>query len=151
MWLCWQQEETRFQHFSKMANLTQLHHRKNPVGTWNFDMKQELYWSTSFAVFCVKIFLAYVASVSVRFYRSKERGTRVEDRAKNGASKRAGRGWGRKEGNVPPPPPTFIFWLSSFISRAAKTENPVSRSFFAPKPNRNACYAGYISQDPVVH
>ena len=35
--------------------------------------------------------LAYVASVSVRF-RSKERGTRVKDRAKNGASKRAGRG-----------------------------------------------------------
>ena len=32
------------------------------------------------------------ASVSVRF-RSKERGTRVKDRAKNGVSKRAGRGW----------------------------------------------------------
>ena len=107
MWLCWQQEETRFQHFSKMANLTQLHHRKNPVGTWNFDMKQELYWSTSFAVFCVKIFLAYVASVSVRFYRSKERGTRVEDRAKNGASKRAGRGWVRKEGNACRQTPRF--------------------------------------------
>ena len=27
--------------------------------------------------------------------------------------------------------------------RAAKTENPVPRSFFAPKPNGNACYAGY--------
>ena len=38
--------------------------------------------------------LACVASVSVRF-RSKERGTRVKDRAKNGASERAGRGWGR--------------------------------------------------------
>ena len=36
--------------------------------------------------------LAYVASVSVRF-RSKERGTRVKDRAKNDASKRAGREW----------------------------------------------------------
>ena len=35
--------------------------------------------------------LACVASVSVRF-RSKERGTRVKDRAKNGVSKRAGRG-----------------------------------------------------------
>ena len=32
---------------------------------------------------------------------------------------------------------------SRFISRAAKTENPVPRSFFAPKPNGNACYAGY--------
>ena len=70
--------------------------------------------------------IACVASVSVRF-RSKERGTRVKDRAKNGVSKRAGRG----------------FFGSCFISRAAKTENPVPRSFFAPKPNGNACYAGY--------
>ena len=43
--------------------------------------------------------IAYVASVSVQF-RSKERGTRVKDRAKNGVSKTAGRGWGRKEGNA---------------------------------------------------
>ena len=64
---------------------------------------------------------ACIASVSVRF-RSKERGTRVKDRAKNGASK---------------------FFGSCFISRAAKTENPVPRSFFAPKPNGNPCYAGY--------
>ena len=35
--------------------------------------------------------LACVASVSVRF-RNKERGTRVKDGAKNGASKRARRG-----------------------------------------------------------
>ena len=34
--------------------------------------------------------LACVASVSVRF-RSKERGTRFKDRAKNGASTRAGK------------------------------------------------------------
>ena len=47
----------------------------------------------------VTVVIACVASVSVRF-RSKERGTRVKDRAKNGASKRAGRGWGRKEGNA---------------------------------------------------
>ena len=44
-------------------------------------------------------FIACVASVSLRF-RSKERGTRVKDRAKNGTSKRAERGWGRKEGNA---------------------------------------------------
>ena len=37
----------------------------------------------------IKASLACVASVSVRF-RSKERGTRVKDCAKNGASKRAG-------------------------------------------------------------
>ena len=47
----------------------------------------------------ISINLACVASVSVRF-RSKERGTRIKDRAKNGVSKRAGRGWGRKEGNA---------------------------------------------------
>ena len=73
------------------------------------------------------ISIACVASVSV-WFRSKERGTRVKDRAKNGASKRVGRG---------------SFFGSCFISRAAKTENPVPRSFFVPKPNGNACYAGY--------
>ena len=42
------------------------------------------------------IILPCVASVSVQF-RSKERGTRVKDRAKNGTSKRAGRaGVGKK-------------------------------------------------------
>ena len=46
-----------------------------------------------------------MASVSVRF-RSKERGTRVKD-------------------------------------RAIKTENTLPRSLFTPKPNGNACYAGY--------
>ena len=39
--------------------------------------------------------IACVASVSARF-RSKERETRVKDRAKNGASKRAGGGVGKK-------------------------------------------------------
>ena len=34
------------------------------------------------------------------------------------------------------------FFGSCFISRAAKTANPVPWSFFAPEPNRNACYAG---------
>ena len=61
-----------------------------------------------------------VASVSVRF-RSKERGTRVKDRAKNDTSKRAERGWGRKEGNVPLPLPPLSFFGYHFISRAAKT------------------------------
>ena len=31
-----------------------------------------------------------------------------------------------------------------FISRTVKTENPVPWSFFAPKLNGNACYAGYV-------
>ena len=30
---------------------------------------------------------------------------------------------------------------SRFISRAVETESPLSRYFFAPKPNGNACYA----------
>ena len=68
--------------------------------------------------------LAYVASVSVRF-RSKERGTRVKDRAKNDASKRAGREW------------------LSFHFPRGQTENPVPRSFFAPKLNGSASHAGY--------
>ena len=73
------------------------------------------------------ITVACVASVSVRF-RSKERGKRVKERAKNGLSKRAGRGWGRKEGNFlpsPSPPPTFIFWLLSHFLRG---QNRKSRS-----------------------
>jgi len=57
--------------------------------------------------------VACVASVSVRC-RSKERGTRVKDHAKNGASKRA----------------SFIFWLSFHFSRGQ------NRSFFAPKPGQ---------------
>ena len=82
-----------------------------------------------------------VASVSVRF-RSKERGTRFKDCAKNGVSTRAGRGWGKKEGNACRQTP-LSFFGSCFISRTAKTENPVPLSFFAPKPSGNACYAGY--------
>ena len=51
----------------------------------------------------------------------------TKDRAKNGASKRG------------------AFFGSRFISRAAKTENLVPRSFFARKQHGNACYAGYVS------
>ena len=40
--------------------------------------------------------------------------------------------------------PPLSFFGSCFISREAKNENPVPRSFFAPKPNGNACYAGYV-------
>ena len=66
--------------------------------------------------------LACVASVSVRF-RSKERGTRVKDRAKNGVSKRAGRGWGRKFPSFPSPSPTFIVWLLFHFSRGQNRES----------------------------
>ena len=49
-------------------------------------------WQTSSIAACTAI-------VSVRF-RSKKWGTRVKDHAKNGTSKIAGRGWGRKKGNT---------------------------------------------------
>ena len=55
--------------------------------------------------------LACVASVSVRSL-SKERGTRVKDRAKNGGSKRAGRGW------VSFPPLFHFLALVSFLARS---------------------------------
>ena len=45
---------------------------------------------------------------------------------------------------LPLPLPPLSFFGSRFISRSVKTENPLPRSFFAPKPNGNACYAGYI-------
>ena len=44
------------------------------------------------------------------------------------------------------PLPPLSFFGSCFISRAAKTKNPVPRSFFATKPNGNACYAGYTEE-----
>ena len=52
--------------------------------------------------------LACVASVSVPF-RSKERGTRVKDRAKNGASNRTGRGGEERKETFPYPFPLFHF------------------------------------------
>ena len=62
-------------------------------------------------------FIACIASISVRF-RSKERGTRVKDRVKNGEK-----------------------WLSFHFSRG---QNRKSRSsgFFAQKLNGNTCYTG---------
>ena len=41
--------------------------------------------------------------------------------------------------SFPSPPPSFIFWLSFHFSRGQ------NRSFFAPKLNGNACYAGYTN------
>ena len=66
--------------------------------------------------FCTPFTLACEASVSVLFWS--------KGHAKNGASK------------------PLSFFASRFISRAAKTENLVPRSFFAPKQHGNACFAG---------
>ena len=46
---------------------------------------------------------------SKRFRSVKERGTRVKDRAKNGVTERAGRGWERKEGKAFQRPPEVDF------------------------------------------
>ena len=69
--------------------------------------------------------LACVASVSLRF-RSKERGTRVKDRAKNGASKRAGRGGEERKERFPSfPSPLFHFLvLVSFLARSKPRSIP---------------------------
>ena len=78
-------------------------------------------------IWMISQIVACVASVSVRF-RNKERGTRVKDRAKNDASKRARRGGEeRKETQrflpSPRPPPTFIFWLLFHFSRGQNWES----------------------------
>ena len=65
------------------------------------------------------LILACVASVSLRF-RSKEREMRVKDRMKNGASKRAGKGWERKVRfpSFPFPSPLFhCLALGPFLAR----------------------------------
>ena len=70
--------------------------------------------------------LACVASVSVRF-RSKERGTRVKDRAKNGASKRAGRGWGKVSLL---PLPLLLFHFLALVSFLARSNRKCRSSVF---------------------
>ena len=78
-------------------------------------------------MYTLRLTLACVASVSVRSM-SKERGTRVNCRAKNGASKRAGRGWGGKEGNLPSTSPLFHFLaLVSFLARSKPKIGSFSR------------------------
>ena len=61
----------------------------NPVGPWAFSVYH-------FAIFLIKRPLACIAIVPVRF-RIKERGTKVKDGAKNGASERARIGGGERK------------------------------------------------------
>ena len=84
-----------------------------------------------------RLLLACVASVSVRLVLPARKMVREPKRGKRR------RGRGREEVSIrsPPPPPPF-FWLSPHFSRCKNTENPVPRSFFAPKPHGKACYAG---------
>ena len=90
--------------------------------------------------------MACAASVSVQFW-SKERGTRIKDRAKNGASKRAGKWWGRKEGNFPSPSPLFHFL--DLVPIFARTKRKIFLLVVPPKPHGNACYAGYHTNERV--
>ena len=71
----------------------------NETSFHTFPLVKKAHVKTAHLMMGFTWWVACVASVSVRF-RSKERGTGVKDRATNGASKRAGRGWGRKEGNA---------------------------------------------------
>ena len=90
--------------------------------------------------------LACVASVSVRF-RSKERGTRTKDRAKNGASKRAGRGGEERFPSFPSP--SFIFWLSFHFSRCQNRESP-SLLFFCSETKRKRLLRRLLAHKPLV-
>jgi len=68
--------------------------------------------------------IACVASVSVRF-RSKERGKRDKDRAKNGAR---GEGVGKKFPPFPSPTPSFLLFPLEFSFHFSRSQNRKSRS-----------------------
>ena len=70
------------------TGFTKIKLRQNRKISWYAFLYLYFYFNLLYYYY----FVACVASVSVRF-RSKERGTRVKDYAKNGVSKRAGRGW----------------------------------------------------------
>ena len=101
-----------------------------------------------------RFLLACVASVSVRF-RSKEQGTRVKERAKNGMSKRAGRGWGRKDGNLLPSPPlpppsSFIFWLSFHFSRGQNRKSHSSVFLCSETKRKLLLRRLHLSHTPIL-
>ena len=120
---------------SSYANLLE---QKKVFTKENGSTPTRLVWDTNMATISL-FWVAYVANVSVRF-RGKERGKRVKDHAKNGASKRAGRGWGIKEGRKEgsPPLPPLSFFGSRSIFRAAKPSSFLGLSLL------NAYYAGYL-------
>ena len=73
----------------------------------------------------IVVSLACVASVSVRF-RSKERGTRAKDRAKNGVSKRAGRGRVALVSFLARPKPRKRLLALRFATQAIVSRDPAS-------------------------
>ena len=60
-------------------------------------------------------------------FRSKERGTRVKDRAKNGVSKRAGRGWGKIRRRVRWR--TQVFKIEGFVCKRFLPSSPAFPTF----------------------
>ena len=110
----------------------------------------DIFWPRADLV--TRLLLACVASVSVRF-RSKERGTRVKDRAKSGVSKRAGRGWGRKEGNFlpsPASPPSFVFLLSFHFSRGQKRNSHSSVFLYSETKRKRLLCRLDFSHTPIL-
>ena len=74
------------------------------------------------------------------------RGPTVADPLSSLPSKRFPEIYGAKNEELEPK--TARKMASRFISRAAKTKNPVPQSFFALKPNGHVCYAGYPMSYP---
>ena len=77
------------------------------------------------------------------WFRVKERERESETARKMAQVKERGGGGEERKSFLPSPPP-LPFFGSRFVSRAAKTENPIPRSFLTPEPNENmenACYA----------
>ena len=109
--------EVEFQKYNKTLNVRPL---RKPV-SFVFP-RAMMFPSTPSRETSGHLGIACVASVSVRFKR-KEQGTRVKDREKSGASKRAGRGWFP---SFPYPSPSFTFWLSFHFSRGQNRKSPSS-------------------------
>ena len=106
--------------------------------------KYQYHLTEIFFFFANADFFSFFPQCGAWFW-NKERGTKVKDRAKSGASKRAGRVG--EELFLSLPLPALPFFRSRSIFRASNIENPVPRYFFFLNSNGNACYAGYRISD----
>ena len=132
-------------------HLTENFHRKvsTRIGKKANPPPQATSRPASIAIFFFFFFFFFFANADFfsffpqcgAWFWNKERGTKVKDRAKSGASKRAGRGG--EELFLSLPLPALPFFRSRSIFRASNIENPLPRYFFVPNSNGNACYAGY--------
>ena len=98
----------------------------------------------------------YVASVSVQF-KSKERGTRVKDRAKNGASKTAGRGGEERKETLADKPRDFEnrplgSVMPEFVHRHLMLSSAVIIDQYRPNNlNCLAFFPSFPSPSPLFH